>query len=224
MDYKVWENNKMKKIIVKLDIDDWQYLTLTFVVGKINDLYLFDEMAIAYYKGRKKHILLKKDFVIWGVRHFREMLQIVLNGGRILHDSITSDIGYLWNEYLQEKNSHNFVMVPLENSTCWVGTNYLLFSTPRSLSTWIYSKSDDIYLEITPGYFWQFDEPKKNEKFVPYDEFIKKYKPLTTIKIEKKVAQKWLKVLSKLEAIAQKNYEKAVQEEKDRKKSAIEGE
>jgi len=213
----------MKKTTVTIAIDRVSYLTLEFA-GKIKDLYLFDEMVIAYHKGQKRHILLKKDFVIWGVRHFKEVLQIAIDGRRVLHNSIKHDLGYLWNEYLQEKNGHDFVEKPVENSTRWVGTEYLLFSTPRSFSTWIYNKDSDIYLEITPTYPWHFLEPKKNEKFVSYDEFIKKYKPLMIIKIEKKVARKWLKVLSKLEAIAQKNYEKTVQEEKDRKKAEMENE
>ena len=50
-----------------------------------------------------------------------------------------------------------------------------------------------------------------------YNDFIKKYKPLVTIKLDKKVAQKWLKIVSKLLVIARRNYEKARKEDARRK-------
>jgi len=213
----------MKKTILKLAIDVGRYLTLEFD-GKTSNLRSFDYLTIAYHKGTKKYILYTNDWVVEALGMLKALLTKAIDNRLILHDSIVNDIGYLWNEYLQDKIEHDFVQEPLEQSTCWVGTKYLLLSTPRSLSTWLYNEGNDIYLEITPIYFWHFSDRKENEKFISYDEFIKHYKPLVTIKIKKNVAQKWLKIVSKLAEIAQKNHEKAMQEAKDRKKAAIENE
>jgi len=212
----------MKKTIIKLKIDETQYLTFEFA-GKASDLRLLDYITVSYRKGTRKYILYTDDWVVEALDSFKFVLEKAIKNQLILHSSITADIGFFWNEYLHDKKSHNFVRKPLENSTYWLGLDYLLCES-KKWDTWIYNNNTDIYLEITSTYPWHFNEPKENEKFVPYDEFIKKYKPLTIIKIDKKIAQKWLKALSKLEAIAQKNHDQAIQETKDMEKAALENE
>jgi len=134
------------------------------------------------------------------------MFQKALGGNFEFHPSIQHDIGYLWQEYLAEKKGHNFVGESFENSSFWVGLKHLLFSA-TFWNTWIYNKDGNIYLEITPSYRWHFSEPEKDEDYVSYDEFIKKFKPLTIFEIDKERAREWLEVVSDLVAIAQKNHE-----------------
>jgi len=212
----------MKKTLMKLAIDDVQYLTLEFI-DNARVLRLFDYITIRYCKGTKKYILYTNDYVTAVLRPFEFLLKKAIANQLNLHESISADIGFLWNEYLQDKKGYDFVEKPIENSTCWVGQIHHLFES-KKWNTWFYNRHGGIYLEIVPKYKWHFLEPEENEKFVPYDEFIKNYKPLVIIKIDKKIAQKWLKTVSKLLATAQKNHEKAMQEAKDRKKAAMENE
>lgn len=195
----------MKKTIIQLPLENSRYLTLEFL-GPVEELYLFDGITISYH-ANKKYILFTKYFVIESLKTFEYVLKLALNNQFIIHESIQQDIGFLWGEYLQENESnYHFVKKPLENSTIWVGAQHHLFSS-KQWDTWLYNKNGDIYLEITPAYPWHFGDPKKNEKFVPYEEFIKNYKPLVILKIDKERAEEWLKIVSNLVAIAEKNYE-----------------
>ena len=208
---------KMKKTISKLAIDVGRYLTLEFD-GKTSDLRSFDYLTIAYHNGTKKYILYTNDWVVEALGMLKALLTKAIDNRLILHDSIVNDIGYLWNEYLQDKKEHNFVEKPLENSTYWVGQTHHLCES-KKWDTWLYNKNDAIYFEITPSYHWHFCKPQKNEKFVSYKKFVKKYKPLAIIKIDKKVAQRWLKIVSRLLATAQKNHAEAVRQDKDWEKN-----
>jgi len=201
----------MKKTVLRLDIASSKYLTLEFF-GKIKDLYLFDEITITYHENRKKYVLYTKDFVIESLRTLEKMLMAAIDKQIAIHDSIKHDLGYLWSEYLENKTEYNFVEKPLENSTCWVGLDNLLLSS-RQYETWLYNKNDNIYLEITPCYKWHHIKPKKNEKHISYNEFIKNYKPIAIVEIDKKIAQKWLKIIIKLTKIAQTNYEKVARQQ-----------
>jgi hypothetical protein len=210
----------MKKTVIKLPIDSTHYLTVEFL-GNTRDLYLLDWITIAYYKGKKRYLLYNFWWVLGEIPKFESFLRVANKNQLTLHESLSSDLGFLWNEYLHDKKSHNFVEISKEHfgevSTFWVGMRYHLLGSKR-WTTWLYNKNGEIYLEITPCYQWHFgDRPKKNEKYVRYKDFIKKYKPLVIIKLDKKVAQKWLKIVSKLLVIARRNYEKARKEDARRK-------
>jgi hypothetical protein len=216
---KIIKNNMIKKTAIKLPIDSAHHLTVEFL-GNTRDLYLLDWITIAYYKGKKKYLLYNFWWVLGEIPTFECLLMRAINNQLTLHESITQDIGFLWNEYLKDKKGYNFVEISEEESgevsTFWVGQRHHLFGS-KKWTTWFYNKSGDIYLEITPCYRWHYLKPKKNEKFVRYKDFIKKYKPLVIIKLDKKVAQKWLKIVSKLLVIARRNYEKARKEDARRK-------
>ena len=62
----------------------------------------------------------------------------------------------------------------------------------NKFDTWLYNQNDKIYLEITPIYTWLFRKPKKGDGFIPFDQWIKDYKPLALIEIDKATAQQWL--------------------------------
>jgi len=212
-----FEKIKVKKTVLKLPINDAQYVTLEFL-DRASALRILDYLTIAYYKGAKRYILYPEDYVAGVLWSFESLLAKVVCGQLPLHESITEDIGFLWHEYLQDKKEHNFVEKPLENSTYWVGQTHHLCES-KKWDTWLYNKNDAIYFEITPSYHWHFCKPQRNEKFVSYKKFVKKYKPLAIIKIDKKVAQGWLKIVSRLLATAQKNHAEAVRQDKDWEKN-----
>src|SRR3990167_4924605 len=98
----------MKKSIVRLDIDDSKYLTLEFL-GPVDELYLFQDITITYHANDKKCVLYTKDFVCDALRTFAYELEFALKDQFTLHESISKDIGFLWNEYLQKKENHIFI-------------------------------------------------------------------------------------------------------------------
>ena len=59
----------------------------------------------------------------------------------------------------------------------------------NEFDTWLYNQNNKIYLEITPGYMWHFSDQINKEDFIPYDEWIKNYKPLVIIEIDKVIAR-----------------------------------
>ena len=198
----------MKKTIIKFIIDNTKYLTLK-MMGPVEEIYLFDDITIVYHDARKQYVLYTKDFVCEALRGFESVLKLAIKNQFVLHESIQKDIGYLWNEYLEEKEEqHNFVEKSLEGIIYWVGGKHHLFQSKfKEYDTWLYNKDGEIYLEITPYYQWHFDEPQKNENFIPYEEFIKNYKPLVILKIDKGQAEEWLKIVSNLVIIAEKNFQ-----------------
>lgn len=163
-------------------------------------LFRYEKVQIYYHNlSSKVKLKILDKYIIEVLDKFEIMLKLILNKHLELDKSMTENIGFLWNEYLQEKTNHIFIEEKSESKECesWIGTNYILWSI-WGLETWIYSKKNTIYLEITPVYKWHFDEPEKNEKFIPYDEFIKNYEPIAVIKISKETAKKWLAKTEKL--------------------------
>ncbi|MHA1874808.1 MAG: hypothetical protein ACTSUC_00005 [Promethearchaeota archaeon] len=197
----------MKKYVIRFNIDDSQHLSLEFV-GPKKELCTYCWGTITYHKGKRKYILYS-DFIGLGLESFERSLTKTLRNKLILHKSITKDIGFLWNEYLQDKKEYNFVEVTLENQRFWIGDSYILWES-RGRDTWMYNDGA-IFMEITPCYKWHSVEPKKYEKYLRYKEFIKKYKPIAIIKIDKDIAIQWLKQVKELRNIIRKNdiiYEK----------------
>jgi hypothetical protein len=114
----------MKKTVIKLPIDSAHHLTIEFF-GGTRDLYLLDWITIAYYKGKKRYLLYNFWWVLGEIPKFECLLKKAINNQLKLHESITQDIGFLWNEYLKDKKGYNFVEKSDEQfgevATFWVG-------------------------------------------------------------------------------------------------------
>jgi hypothetical protein len=129
-----------------------------------------------------------------------------LNKELTLHSSITLDIGLLWNKVLQHQRSGLFY-INADQRKMWVGCQYILWETRgsmKSLTTWLYNDHDgSIIFEITPNYPWEFEGAEQDSNFIPYEEWIKSYKPFLIRKIPIEVARQWLdqatSVLNKIE-------------------------
>lgn len=153
-------------------------------------------------------IVIASDFVRYNISGLSHLLSKVLAKQLMLHSSIIKDIGYLYNEYLQglyseslQKNKE-LVYEKMEGIDHWVGEAYKLFDC--NPTTWLYNDYDEnIILEITPNYPWHFSEPKEGEDFIPYEEWIKSYKPVLIRAIPVEVARQWLEqanmILKKIE-------------------------
>jgi hypothetical protein len=64
-------------------------------------------------------------------------------------------------------------------------SRYLFIDSPRFTSTWLYEHEGKFFIEVTPMYPWEFDEPKADEEYYTYEEFMSSYKSLLTIPLER---------------------------------------
>jgi hypothetical protein len=159
----------------------------------------WDDIAIEYRGENSIYLTDSRGDEI--LRSAEELLTKTLNKELLLHESIKQDIGYLWNEELQGKPGLTYEEG--SGNIYWIGERFLLWSCNSRLenrgTTWLYNdENGDIILEITPVYPWTFRDPKPNEKYVSYDEYMKSYKPLVIRKIPVDIAQEWLVQVKKL--------------------------
>lgn len=181
-----------KDIIFKINNDSFFKIEQS---GQFDELFRYDEVIILFYYKENKYVVFNNDFLIWALRCLLE-LEFAIDNKLELDKSMKLDIGYLWNEIL-----HN------NDLSDWPGEKYLLWSSKKGLSTtWLYNKNGKIYLEISPTYKWHSLKPKKNDKdYITYKEFIKNYKPIAIIEIDKEVAKKWLIQTNELLKIIEQN-------------------
>ncbi len=101
----------------------------------------------------------------------------------------------------------------------------------RGMQSWLYNRGGKLYLEIAPSYPWLYADPTEEEKldaYITFDQFMKEYKPILVIEIDRSIAQKWLdscrRILDNLEkghiavleqlAIRKKNFVDALHQHK----------
>jgi hypothetical protein len=137
---------------------------------------------------------LVEDNIKFHLDIFTNLLTKSLNDELKLHSSIQKDIGFLYNEQLQGKPG--FIYEKLEKRNYWIGNQYNLWSpciAKGNLTTWIYNDIDgSIIFEITPIYPDSSGNPERAAKFIPYEQWIKKYKSYLIRIIPRDVAQQWL--------------------------------
>lgn len=171
MENKIFQISKTKKIVLK-------------ITEPINEIHLFTEGTI-YLVEEEKQIVLSEDSIRENMNVLNYILTRAIKGQYTLHESIKKDIGYLYNEELQEKPGLSYEK--LERRDVWVGLKYNVWF--NDFATWIYNNNEGaILLEITPVYPGYFDELYETS----YDEWIKYYKPYLTKEISIETAQDWL--------------------------------
>jgi len=118
---------------------------------------------------------------------------------------LKNDLGYEWNEYLDNhKKASSYASIPE-----WIGQRYFMWSS-YGIAVWLYEKKNKIFLEITPTYKWHFQDPMFTEKsqYISYEQFINNYKPYAVIELNTDKLQEWLKQTERLLAIINSNDEK----------------
>lgn len=164
-----------------------------------NLLPLYD--CQVFYKKNGKIFLIADDTI----QSLLEEISVLLI--KVLHNKLpintNQNIGMLWNE-----ESH--LLVNGQDQRL-VDLGFLLWSTPGdikpSLSTWLYNdKEGNIFLEVTPNYYWHFVDPLPDEKdYITYEQFMKSYKSLITTLISDETALKWLEQIQELLKVIRAN-------------------
>lgn len=125
------------------------------------------------------------------------LLKLALSFSLKLDHSIIHNIGYQWNQDMNDKNS-NLLYEQENNIKNWIGTKYLLWSTsdasPQQFGTWLYNDSkNNIIFEITPIYPDTFVNQENPQEIKAYQEWMaKEYTPFFTHIISTDIAMQWL--------------------------------
>ncbi len=155
---------------------------------------IYIEKILLIFNGHKA--LLSKTTIYHDMLHFSDLLKKALNQELFLHYSITLDIGYHHNEYLYIGVNNPKNLFTDNNDDGWNGYDYNLWSARNkltSLDTWIYNASDgSIILEVTPIYPYLFSEPEEEPNYIPYEEWIKTYKPYFITTLSRETAEQWI--------------------------------
>jgi hypothetical protein len=116
-------------------------------------------------------------------------------------------VGYMYNEHLFHR--HDDVKLPQENYS----VGFIWKEPETQVITRLYTIDGKIFLDISPYYPWtSFDEEEMNEMrlrddYVPYDEYMKDYKPVAILEIPREIARQWLEKSERLVKTMYYNYE-----------------
>jgi hypothetical protein len=143
----------------------------------------------------KKLITLANGPTYFNIRDFRDQLSEVINKKLALHESITKDIGFLYNYFLQHYHFYCKIgsITTNDYQKVWSGSQYYTleaYENEKRYVTWLYNdKNGNITFTITPIY--TYDSTTKRHMYIPYKKWILRYKPYYTAIISKETAQKW---------------------------------
>ena len=175
----------INEIVFTLDHDNRIVVQLEH---SLNDIHCCYRAPIIFLSNDVSYRICQRS-IQDSLETFVEKLTKALNSQLKLHESITMDIGYLCNESGQEKSS-----VTYTEDGLWVGWDNKLWASGKpNLDTWLYNnKNGEIILEITPSYKWHNPDLDRGADYIPYEEWIKSYKPLLIRTIPTDVAKQWL--------------------------------
>ena len=198
------------KNIVNLNLNNNEKMIIESDECPINKLLCCDMITIYLTYDNKNLILVREDAQMT-LESLRHLLKLALKNEAQPHDSITQDIGFLWNERLQRKPGLVYKIFDRVNR--WVGEDNMLWATPGlvgpKLVTWLYNNPQgDIILEITPSYPYRSNTTKEKSP-LSYQDFMRDYKPLLIRTISTSTAKKWLEQAEDILNTIQENIQKA---------------
>jgi hypothetical protein len=190
----------------------------------IDQLACYCETPVLLIQNTHKVILSVEDLHDTMLVFYEQLSQALLGKLR-LHESIEADIGYVYNAYLEQlhheesiykvHNKFTIVYVQRDGVDSWVGNDYKLWGY-NSIASWLYNDTDGaIIFEVTPVYLGGFGDPERKAKAIPYEEWIKDYKPDLIRTIPHSVAQQWLEQANNILKIIEKNIERERATHKD---------
>ncbi|AXK60695.1 hypothetical protein [Candidatus Chromulinivorax destructor] len=189
----------MKELIFSLSTSE--YIKIISGHGHdIDKISLCCDMIKLYFVYDDYQICIGQESVSEIFEPFIICLKKAIEGKLQLHESISQNLGLMQNRYYQDKTG--FFKVPASNnsSSYWVGLDYQICTTFGDanplVSAWMYNDNyNNIIFEFTKDYPWHFlaldDKPSESE-FIPFDEFIKDFKPLVRRIIPHCIALEWL--------------------------------
>lgn len=155
-------------------------------------------------------ITLAYGFVYHHLRELQFLLTQAIHNQLILHKTIFKDLGFLFNEYSavicgeKQKESTDLMYIQKDDNSYWPGNDYSLWA--YDMTSWIYNEPDgSIVFEVTPFYPYMYCEPEEEPDYIPYEEWIKTYKPYFITTISKETALQWLEQAERIIEIVEDN-------------------
>lgn len=177
------------KLIDKLDINEFDSINIfvpelrekyNYFYKPSESLHICDQITIKLQQKESVTELAQNMFDIL-YKHFHGVLTNIVKDNLFLPaDVAVGEVGYIHNMDIETDNDdfYNFAKFSLCNNS--------------EIMTFLYSKNDKIYLEVSPLYPWFYQEPEPHEEYIPFREYIKAYKPIALYEISRETAQKWL--------------------------------
>lgn len=194
----------MNKLILKLSENELiKILTVDHInFNKVD--FCYGEIQAYFVSGKEVPLCIGEEtassFFISFINNFKKAIDNELQ----LHESLTRNLGILYNEYHQDQPGFFMVSSQDGSSKYWVGANYSVWSTYNTtksmLTSWLYNDSEgNIIFEITKNYKWSTcpDDPQDPD-FMTYEDFMKDYKPLIHRAIHRDIAVQWLEEVIKV--------------------------
>jgi hypothetical protein len=198
---------KQHEIVFSLNNEEKVIISLQEPLESVASCY--EEYIFLLYNKTK--LLLAEGPIYYNMQQFVTFLKSALNNELLLDESITSDVGYLLNEYHSDENGFVIYNFP-SGVLSWVGYKYHLWeatSDELRLISWIYNNPEgSIIFEVTPFYPYMYCDPEEEPNYVSYEEWIKTYKPYFIREISIAVAQEWLKQAEFILKTIENNIEK----------------
>ena len=193
----------MNKDNILFSITNYEKIIIELPVPLIS-LHCCSEASIKFVHN-KKNILLSSDSVRENMHVFNNLLTKALNAELKLDSSISQDIGYLYNEELQDRPGLSYKK--WEGREYWIGYDYKLWS--YKYATWLYNDyKGSIILEITPMYDNLHDDTDDLVAQKKYDNWKEYYFPYFIQNIPHEVAQEWLSQSQKILEIIELNIQR----------------
>ena len=183
----------MKKHEIIFTLSDTEQIIIK-LEKNLEDINCCDESSIQLIMDKHTY-LLSHDSISEQMYSLSHLLTEALANRLQLHESITKDIGYLYNEDLhwtfnEELSKRPPHLVHVQENNWWVGDKHNLWC--HEYQSWIYNDAqNNIIFELTPLYPGLFDTEEKKYP-VPFKEWMQNYKPFLMRTIPREVAQKWL--------------------------------
>lgn len=196
--------NDQRTVLLELffDANGTEKLVISMDSQEAESMILFSFAQVDYVNNNKTMII-NIDEIMRIKEGLQEELIDCIQNKKLLHDSIKTWLGFSYTQYLKNDQRKNLIYETLPNGyRRWVGIAHRLFDAipgQRIPVSWLYNDKDgNIILEISPIYPFDSHDPKPNEKFVRYLEWMKSYKPYVIAKIAPEVAKKWIQQLDGL--------------------------
>ncbi|MBP6869899.1 hypothetical protein KBC04_03390 [Candidatus Babeliales bacterium] len=189
----------MKELILKLsEFDCVKIITRNSISFNQADLCCTEVQV--YFIDKQRQINIGEQSIGEIFEPLITCLKKAINKNLRLHESLTQNLGFMQNQYYQNKADFFRVAASNDMSSYWVGFDYEICSVSAEaksyFSAWLYNDIDGkIIFEVTKDYPWHFMELEDNSEdpdFQTYEEFMKDYKPLITRVIPRQVAIEWL--------------------------------
>lgn len=195
----------LDKIIFTLDSET----RIEFLLQDPYDIINCCDWAQIVVQNTNQSYVLSSDVVRHNIHIFNYQLNKALHNELPLHPSLRQhDIGYLYNQELQEKSGLTYKK--WQGRDHWVGHDYILWES--LLTAWIYNdEQGGILFEITPVWSDNCTLVEYND----YDEWIQSYSPCLIKKIPKKIASEWLEQTNRILKDIASHVEKEKEQYKD---------